>query len=159
LHTERPLGGYLRALSNALSQDMQQQTEQLGLTSSQGMFLHQIWKREKIDGLDTYPKDLEEFFYVKHPTVSGILQRMEAAGFLILKASKSDKRCKAIVLTQKALDAHAQIEAHIQASEERLTQGMTQQEQQAFRQLLQQAAKNLGVCCKPPVIQEAEKGG
>ena len=157
MHTERPLGGYLRAISNALSQDMQQQTEQLELTSSQGMFLHHIWKRKQIDGLDTYPKDLEEFFYIKHPTVSGILQRMEAAGFVSLKASQSDKRCKAIHLTQKALDAHAQIEAHIQASEERLTRGMSEQERQLLRQLLKRSADNLGVCCKRPTIQETAK--
>ena len=157
MQTERPLGGYLRAISTALSQDMRQQTEQLGLTSSQGMFLHYIWKRKYIDELDTYPKDLEEFFYIKHPTVSGILQRMEAAGFVVLKASQADKRCKAITLTQKALDAHAQIEAHIEASEKRMTQGMTQPEQQMLRQLLQQAADNLGVCRKRPFIQETEK--
>ena len=157
MHTERPLGGYLRAISNALSQDMQQQTEQLGLTSSQGMFLHHIWKRKQLEGLDTYPKDLEEFFYIKHPTVSGILQRMETAGFVVLKASKADKRCKAITLTQKALDAHEQIQNHIQASEARLTEHMTAEEQKLLRSLLKQAAQNLGVCCKPPVIQEAEK--
>ena len=157
MHTERPLGGYLRAISNALTQDMQQQTELLGLTSSQGMFLHHIWKRKQIDGLDTYPKDLEEFFYIKHPTVSGILQRMEAAGFVILKASEEDKRCKAIVLTQKALDAHAQIHDHIQASEARLTENMTAEEQALLRSLLKLAAQNLGVCCKRPTIQETEQ--
>ena len=157
MQPERPLGGYLRAISNALSQDMQQKTEQLGLTSSQGMFLHYIRKRSKIDGLDTYPKDLEDFFYIKHPTVSGILQRMETAGFVVLTASKSDKRCKAIILTQKALDAHAQIEAHIKASEERLTRGMSEEEQSSLRLLLKQAADNLGVCRKRPIIQDTEK--
>ena len=152
---ERFLGGYLRAISNALSQDMQQQTEQLGLTSSQGMFLHHIWKRQQ-QGQDTYAKDLEEFFYIKHPTVSGVLQRMELGGFLTLEASSTDRRCKVIRLTQKALDAHAQIEQHLRSSEAQLMQNMSQAEQQDFRRLLQLAAKNLGVCCKPPVITEKE---
>ena len=94
---KRLLGGYLRTISNALSQDLQQQAEQLGLTSSQGMFLHHIWKRRQ-EGLETYARDLEEFFYIKHSTVSGILQRMEAAGFIALRAKEDDKRCKAIEL-------------------------------------------------------------
>lgn len=151
------MGSYLRAISNALAQNMQQKTEQLGLTSSQGMFLHHIWKRQILEQTDTYPKDLEEFFYIKHPTVSGILQRMEAAGFVEMKASSSDRRCKSIVLTQKALDAHAQIREHIEASETTLTQGMTPAEQETFRTLLQLSAKNLGVCCKRPIIQEKEE--
>ena len=119
--------------------------------------MHHIWKRQTVEGLDTYPRDLEEFFYIKHPTVSGILQRMEAAGFVELKASCSDRRCKAVVLTQKALDAHAQIHDHIQASEARLTEHMTEEEQQLLRSLLKQAAQNLGVCCKRPVIQEEQE--
>ncbi len=153
---KRLLGGYMRAISNALSQGLQQQTEQLGLTSSQGMFLHHIWKRQQ-EGLETYAKDLEEFFYVKHPTVSGILQRMEAAGFISLRAKEGDKRCKAIVLTQKAMEAHDAIEQHLHRSEDRLLDGMTDEERSRFRELLQIAAKNLGVCCKPPAIDEKEE--
>lgn len=156
LTKERPLGGYLRAISNAMAQDLQQQTEQLGLTCSQGMFLHHIWKRQTQEHLDTYPKDLEEFFYVKHPTVSGILQRMEASGFLTLEASAEDRRCKVIRLTKKAMDAHSTIAAHLEASEAQLTMGMDDAQRTQFRALLQLAAKNLGVCCKPPVINEKE---
>lgn len=152
---KRLLGGYLRAVSNAMTQDLQQQTERLGLTSSQGMFLHHIWKRQA-EGLETYSKDLEEFFYIKHPTVSGILQRMEAAGFLHLQAKENDRRCKAIYLTQKAMNAHNTIETHLKQSEAQLLDGMTEEEQLQFRRLLQIAAKNLGVCCKPPAINEKE---
>lgn len=152
---KRLLGGYLRTISNALSQDLQQQAEQLGLTSSQGMFLHHIWKRRQ-EGLETYARDLEEFFYIKHSTVSGILQRMEAAGFIALRAKEDDKRCKAIELRQKAIDAHDAIEKHLRSSEEQLLGGMTEAEQATFRRLLQIAAKNLGVGCKPPAIKKNE---
>ena len=83
IHCERHLGGYIRAISNAMTQNMQQNSEQLGLTSTQGMFLHHLWIRKEKLGLPTYAKDLEEFFDIKHPTVSGVLQRMEAAGFVV----------------------------------------------------------------------------
>ena len=121
---ERHLGGYLRAISNALAQDMQQQTEQLGLTSVQGMFLHHLWYRQEVLKVPTYARDLEEFFYIKHPTVSGVLQRMEAAGFVSFQAKEEDRRCKTILLTEKAMQTHAKIEQRICASEERLTHGM-----------------------------------
>lgn len=142
----RHLGGYIRALANALSQDMRQSSEQLGLTPAQGMFLHRIWVRQEILHQDTYAKDLEKLFDVKHSTVSGILQRMEAAGFVILEESASDRRCKAIRLTQKALDAKDLTDEHIRQTEDRLTDRMTEAEILEFRRLLQMAAENFGVC-------------
>ena len=152
---DRHLGAFIRSISNAMAQNMQQNSEQLGLTSSQGMFLHHLWYRQEILGESTYAKDLEEFFDIKHPTVSGILQRMETAGFVKLVASETDRRCKAIHLTQKAMDAHAQTDACIQQTEHQLVATMTDAEVQEFRRLLQIAAKNLGVCStqhppKPP---------
>lgn len=153
----RHLGSYIRALDNALAQDMRQSSEQLGLTPSQGMFLHRIWIRQEVLHQDTYAKDLEQFFDVKHSTVSGILQRMEAAGFVTLEESSADRRCKAIRLTQKALDAKDQTDAHIQQTEARLTARMSEAEIQEFRRLLQMAAENFGVCIQQAVPQEEKE--
>ena len=129
-----------------MAQDMQQNSEQLGLTSSQGMFLHHLWFRQEHLQLPTFARDLEEFFDIKHSTVSGILQRMEAAGFVEFQASETDRRCKAIVLTPKAMDIHAQTGLHIQQTEAKLVEHMTDAEAAEFRRLLQIAANNMGVC-------------
>jgi len=147
---ERPLGGYLRAISNAMAQDLQQNAERLGLTCSQGMFLHHLWYRQEQLQQSTCARDLEAFFDIKHSTVSGILQRMEAAGFVEFRASETDRRSKTIHLTQKAMDAHAQTELHIVQSEAKLVERMTEAEAAEFRRLLQLAAGNLGVCHKHP---------
>lgn len=156
LDCNRHLGGYIRSLANALAQDMRQNSEQLGLTPSQGMFLHQIWLRQEVLHQDTYARDLEHFFDIKHPTVSGILQRMEAAGFVRFEENRIDRRCKVIRLTQKAVDAHLLAAAHIAQSEARLTANMTEAEVQEFRRLLQLAADSFGVCLKPTIPQEKE---
>lgn len=152
----RHLGSYIRALDNALAQTMRQNCEQLELTPSQGMFLHQIWFRQEVLHQDTYAKDLEQFFDIKHPTVSGILQRMEAAGFVRFEESRTDRRCKAVRLTRKAMDAHCQAAAHIQQAEARLTANMTEAEAAEFRRLLRLAADSFGVCIKPTIPQEKE---
>ena len=157
IHCERHLGGYIRAISNAMTQNMQQNSEQLGLTSTQGMFLHHLWIRKEKLGLPTYAKDLEEFFDIKHPTVSGVLQRMEAAVFVVFRADEADRRCKAICLTQKGLDAIEQTGRHIQATEERLTAGMTDEEILELRRLLQKAADNLNVCHKHPIHKKKKE--
>lgn len=146
IHCERHLGGYLRAISNAMAQNIRHKSEQLGLTSTQGMFLHHLWYRNETLHQPTYAKDLEDFFDIKHSTVSGVLQRMEAAGFVEFKASQTDRRCKAICLTEKAMAAIEQTGQHIRQTEEKLVEGMTEEESTEFRRLLQIAAHNLGVC-------------
>ena len=146
----RHLGGYFHSISNALSKRMQQNCDELGLTASQSMFLHALWYRQHKLEQPTYAKDLEAFFDIKHSTVSGILQRMETAGFLTLHASETDRRCKSIHLTEQAEATHAQAEQHIRQTEATLLQGMTDAEAAEFRRLLQIAAKNLGVCCRHP---------
>ncbi len=152
----RHLGSYIRAIANATEQSMRCNSEKLGLTPSQGMFLHRIWFRQEVLHQETYARDLEQFFDIKHSTVSGILQRMEAAGFLTLEERPEDRRCKTVRLTRQAMEAHAQTEQHIQAAEARLTAGMTEEEVAVFRRLLQRAAANLGVCNKPIFSKEEE---
>ena len=148
---KRYLGGYIRAISNAMGQEMQQNSERLGLTSTQGMFLHHLWLRQEIQKVPTYAKDLEDFFDIRHSTVSGVLQRMEAAGFVEVLASETDRRCKTIHLTQKAMDLHVETERQIMQAEERLVRGMSEAEIQEFRRLLRMAAANLDVCHKRPI--------
>lgn len=156
MQVERHLGGYIRALSNAIAQTMQQHTDQLGLTSTQGMFLHHLWFRQEKLRQPTYAKDLEEFFDIKHPTVSGVLQRMETAGFVEFRASQSDRRCKAIILTEKGFNVIEQTGSHIQNTERKLVEGMTEAEAAEFRRLLQIASRNLGVCL-PRLCENTKK--
>lgn len=158
MECQRHLGGYFRAISNALGQNMQRSLDELGLTATQNMFLHHLWFRQEKLGLTSSPKDLEEFFDIKHPTVSGILQRMETAGFVELHPSQTDRRCKVICLTDQAMDVVSAAITHIENTEATLTRGMTEAEVTEFRRLLQISANNLGVCLqcppKPPVKED-----
>lgn len=157
MNRERSLSGYLRALANALSQQLGQNVEALGLTPAQGMFLHRIWYRQEVLQQPTCAKDLEQFFSIRHSTVSGILQRMETAGFLTFEVSALDRRRKRICLTQKARDAHTQTERLIQKNDAQLTADMTEEEKLEFRRLLKLAAKSMGVFqCEPFPQSEKE---
>ncbi len=160
MERQRHLGSYFRALSNALTMNMRQTTDALGLTPTQGMFLHHLWHLEEVEQRPAYAKDLEKFFDIRHPTVSGILQRMESAGFLTLKESRDDRRCKQIVLTEKARDAHEQTKRQIEATEQQIVEGLSPEEVCMFRHFLEQAANNLNVChaslCKPSSKEVSE---
>lgn len=157
MECERHLGGFFRAISNALAQNMQRNLDELGLTSTQNMFLHHLWFRQEKLGLPTHAKDLEEFFDIKHPTVSGILQRMETAGFVEFQPSQTDRRCKVIGLTPKSMHAVSGAIQKIEETEAALVRGMTETEAAELRRLLRKVANNLGVCASPcprPSIKE-----
>ena len=158
MECQRHLGGYFRAISNALGQNMQRNLDEMGLTATQNMFLHHLWFRQERLGFPTYAKDLEDFFDIKHSTVSGILQRMEAAGFVEFRPSQTDRRCKVIGLTEKAMKAVSGAIEKIEETEAALVCGMTETEAAELRRLLQLVANNLGVCTaacpKPPTKEE-----
>lgn len=140
------LAVYFPAIANALKRELSQKTEQLGLTATQGMFIHRIWFCTEKMNTPVYAKDLEEFFHIKHPTVSGILQRLEASGYLLFEADSGDRRCKSIHLTEKAMETHAELEALILQMNDQLVQGMSREQIESFRRLLDTAAENTGIC-------------
>ena len=129
------LGPRLRHLSNRITQYMDQQFLALDLTSTQSFILHYLVLHE---GEQVYPKDIEKRFHLTHPTVSGVLQRLEAKDFVVLEPDRADRRCKRIRLTDRAAVGQA-----FETLECVMCSGMSSEEQQTLRRLLDQAAENL----------------
>ena len=122
------LGPRLRYLNNRITQYMDQQ------------FLALDHEHEAV-----YPKDLEKRFHLTHPTVSGVLQRLEAKNFIIIEPDKADRRCKRIRLTDRARRCDEAVGQAFETLEQRMCAGMTEAEQQTLRRLLDLAAENLKI--------------
>ena len=60
-------------------------------------------------------------------------------------------------MTQKALDALEQTDSHIRQEEAKLVRGMSEEDAAHFRRLLQQAARNLGVCAPHPHVTQKKE--
>ena len=135
------LGPRLRHLSNRITQYMDQQFLALDLTSTQSFILHQLVLHECEQ---IYPKDIEMRFHLTHPTVSGVLQRLEAKDFVVLEPDRDDRRCKRIHVSEKALTCDGQIHDYIEALEKQMVQDFTPEEQAQFSSLLDRAIQNLG---------------
>lgn len=90
------------------------------------------------------PRDLEAEFHLTHPTVSGILSRLEQKGFLELRTDPEDRRCKRIYVLEKGWQCHEVMHRTIQENERRMTEGFTPEEQALFADLLQRAIRNMG---------------
>ena len=97
---ERPNGHRIKQLHILARQRMGGTLEQLELTPAQSHVLHYLVEhRAQCPG----PRDVEEFFSLTHPTVSGILSRLEAKGFVSFRTDRDDRRCKRIHVSEKAL--------------------------------------------------------
>ena len=95
------------------------------------------------EGEQVYPKDIEKRFHLTHPTVSGVLQRLEAKDFVVLEPDRADRRCKRIRLTDRARRCDAAVGQAFETLECVMCSGMSSEEQQTLRRLLDQAAENL----------------
>ena len=90
------------------------------------------------------PRDLEAEFHLTHPTVSGILSRLEQKGFVELRTDPEDRRCKRIYVLEKGWQCHEVMHRTIQENERRMTEGFTPEEQALFAGLLRRAIRNMG---------------
>ena len=134
------LGPRLRYLNNRITQYMDQQFLALDLTSTQSFILHHLSLHENEA---MYPKDIEKRFHLTHPTVSGVLQRLEAKNFIVIEPDRADRRCKRIRLTDRARRCDEAVRHACETLERLMCSGMSEEEQQTLLRLLDLASANL----------------
>lgn len=133
------LGYKIKMLNNALTQNMTKGITSLDLTCSQSFILRYLVMHQDAA---VYSRDLEKNFDFSHPTVSGLLQRLEAKGFVVCAPDPADRRLKRITVTEKALKLNQEIRAQIEASEQALVAGFTEEEVQTLNALLDRVIQN-----------------
>ena len=114
--------------------------ESMDLTAVQGHIMAYLAHAQQ----PPCPRDLEAEFHLTHPTVSGILSRLEQKGFIELRTDPKDRRCKRIFILEKGWQCHEVMHQTIQANERRIVDGFTPEEQEIFTGLLQRAIRNMG---------------
>lgn len=128
--------------------------ETMELTAAQGHIMGYLAHRET----PPCPRDIESAFHLSHPTVSGILSRLEQKGFIELRTDPEDRRCKRIYVLPKGKQCHALMHETILSNEQRLVQDFSEEEQAQFAAFLQRAITNMGGSpCRPkPKEEETE---
>ena len=133
-------GHMLRILHWCTDQAMTTALESMELTASQGHIMAFLAHQKT----PPCPRDIESEFQLSHPTVSGLLSRMEQKGFIELRTDPDDRRCKRIYILPKGEQCHELMHRTIRENEKRIVEGFTPEEQELFRQLLQRAITNMG---------------
>ncbi len=138
---ENAVGPRIKRISNALDRKRTLDMEDMELTSSQGFVLGYL-TRHRDEAIT--PGDLGRHFGLSHPTVTGILQRLEAKGFLNYAEDPDDRRKKRICVTEKAWEIHQRVIRHFQETETLITGQMTEQEVLTLLTLLDRVIENIG---------------
>lgn len=135
-------GHRVRILHWCIDQIMSAALAQMDLTASQGRVMGYLAHRKE----PPCARDVEEEFQLSHPTVSGILSRLEKKYFIEFRPDERDKRCKRIHVLPKGLEYDQRMHQVIRENEERIVQGFTEEEQELFASFLERAILNMGGC-------------
>ena len=133
-------GHLIRILHSCTAHAMTSALADMDLTAAQGRIMGYLAH----SATPPCPRDIEEAFHLSHPTVSGLLSRLEKKDFIALRPDEADRRCKRIYVLPRGRECQETMHRTILANEDRLVQGFTQEEQELFARLLTQAIGNMG---------------
>lgn len=132
-------GRIFRSLDCALGRYMDQALSGMDLTFSQGHIMGYL------SHCDTPPcaRDIEERFHLSHPTVSGLLARLEKKEFITVQEDPADRRRKLIYILPKGRQCNETMAAVIQNGDKKLLEGFTPEEAEQFMNFLFRALHNV----------------
>ena len=126
---------------------------EMDLTASQGHILAYIAHSPQ----PPCPHDMEEALQLSHPTVSGLLSRLEKKGFIRITPDPDDRRCKRVCLDEKGRECRARMDKTITDNEHRMVENFTEEEKRQFVNFLDRAIINMGgTSCRPLFKEESD---
>lgn len=146
-------GHRVRILHWCTDQAMTAALAQMDLTSAQGHILGVIAK----SGEPPCFHDIEQKLQLSHPTVSGLVSRLEKKGFLALETDGTDRRMKRIRLLPKGQACLDRIHENIESIEARMVGNFTPEEREQFLRLLDRAIENVGGFCRQTGKEESSR--
>ena len=110
------------------------------LTSSQQEILFYLGFHE---GKPIHQREIEKWFHLKNPTVTGILNRLEEKGFIVRKTGEADKRFRMIELTEKSRCLMQEMCEEMWQMDDKIYSCMTEEERIQFSSLLERILNTL----------------
>lgn len=135
-----PLGFLLKRIHDNIDRLANRNLKPSGLTYSQMRLLEYVASRAQTPPSQ---REVEEYLRVSHPTVVGLIKRLEAKGMVRCGFDSADRRVKSVYLTEEGRANLDRMHRHRQWVEGRLIQGMTQQQVEDLHELLKKVLQNV----------------
>ena len=139
MEQKKDIGFLLRVIHTTLRTNANAHLKQYDMTLSQTRVLRLLHE----SGESMQLKQLEQYFEVKHPTMLGILRRMESKGLIEITVNEQDKRSRDVTLLPKGEELCVRLRDHIRQNEVQLVSGFTPEEVETLRSMLERAQKNI----------------
>jgi DNA-binding MarR family transcriptional regulator len=128
-------------LGNVLMKYRNKKAATFNLTSIQTDVLGFLLKNQEKDEITQF--DVQKYFMLSHPAITGIIKRLEEKGFLKRGQSARDARYNCLHLTQKAFELEDALAENALEAEKIVLKNMTNTEQAELYRLLQIALDNI----------------
>lgn len=127
------IGFYLKKINDFLLTSVNAHLKELDLTFSQFHVLMYI-----LHGTDAavLQKDIEQYFVLKHPTVVGLLKRMEKKGLISIEANPDDRRGNLVTASPKGKSIGEEMIKGRDDMDEFITRDLTAQQKRDLKELL-----------------------
>lgn len=140
MQERKPIGFLFKQINNLYEKEINNQLKGIGITSSQCEVLDYLFHCDKEE---VNQRDIERALSLKNPTVTGILQRLDEKGYILIVPNGKDKRRKNVYLTEKAYDIQRKMEANRRKVDRNLTIGMSKREVEALQKMLGRVLYNM----------------
>lgn len=121
---EHHIGYIIKIITEKLKKHGDEDLKKHGITVTQSRVL--IYLNEH--GGSSAQKDLGDYLEISHPTVVGIVSRMERNGFVTTHVDAADRRNKIVSLTAHAREIAAEMKNTISANDRALIAGLTEKQ-------------------------------
>ena len=135
-----PIGCLLKMITDKIKIQADANLAQHDLTLTQSRVLGYLAR----SGSTATQKEIEGFLQVSHPTVAGIISRMEQNGFVRCWLDPADKRSKIVCQTERAAGIAQDMHATIQATEQQMLRSLTPEQIAALESALRTIYADLG---------------
>jgi len=147
MDTARDIAIKIKIIKNIFDQAVNRAVGPVGLTAAQSLMLQHI---ARASGGSVFQRDMENTFGLKHPTVTGIVNRLESKKLIICTTDDRDKRRKRIAPTDRGLRLTDEIRGDMDRTGENLLRGFSAEETALLSGLLDRMIRNTPHDLCPP---------
>jgi DNA-binding MarR family transcriptional regulator len=133
------IGYLIKSINDGIKTKADEDLQSHGLTFTQSRVLVFLMKR---NGQATQ-KEIEDEMRVTHPTVVGIVSRMERDGFVTTNIDERYHRNKVVTLTKKAKETGRNMDRVVKKMEKELLSPLTEEQQKQLTKYLELIYVNL----------------
>lgn len=133
----------IRRLDHMMARNMDNHARALGydeVTFMHGWILRYLYENR---GKDIFQKDIEKQFGIGRSTVTNIIQLMEKKEYLQREAVEQDARLKKLILSEKGVEMHENMEHLVEQLNKDTLEGITDDELDIFFRVLDKLEENI----------------